>query len=71
MFRLHQIVKVKEPDTDLKGLLLEQSAVDILEDCKYTGKVTQLQDDLVYVTFTGPTGRLTQVFKEDEIEEVK
>lgn len=66
-------VKIKNPDLEVQDELLEQNTVDILNELNFIGEVSQIQEGLFYVGFKSKEGRgwLTQVFKEDEIEEVK
>lgn len=73
MFVVGDKVKIKNPDLEVQDELLEQNTVDILNELNFIGEVSQIQEGLFYVGFKSKEGRgwLTQVFKEDEIEEVK
>jgi hypothetical protein len=73
MLKVGDKARVKNPDLETKDEVLEQNTVDILEELNFIGEVTQVQDGLFYLGFKSKEGRgwLTQVFKEEEIEEVK
>lgn len=69
---LGQVVEIIEPDLEERGYLLDESAIKVLKDCECKGKVTQIQDDLVYVAFVNKESDwVTQVFKVEELKEVK
>lgn len=51
--------------------IVSRETIDTLEKCDYTGEVSQVQDGLVYVGFRAGDVWLTQVFKPEEIKEVK
>lgn len=69
--KLGDLVEIKKPDSEPEGEMLNTTTVEILKDCDNQGKVTQIQDGLVYVGFVSERGWVTQVFKPEEIKEVK
>lgn len=70
MFEVGEKVRIKEIDLEENGELLSRETIDVLESVDFRGEVTQKKDGLFYVGFVDAAGRwLTQVFKEDEIEE--
>lgn len=72
MFNIGDKVKNINPNIEEQGELLAPETINLLKALDFTGVVTQLQDDLVYVGFAHETlGWVTQVFQEDEIEVVQ
>lgn len=69
--KLEDAVEIKNPELEVQGEMTNPTTVKILEDCKYRGKVTQIQDGLIYVGFVTSDGWVTQVFKPEELQEVK
>ena len=69
--KLEDIVEIINPELKEDGEMTNASTISIIEDCKYRGKVTQIQDGLVYVAFVTDAGWVTQVFKPEEIKEVE
>lgn len=69
--KLEDVVKVINPDTVADGEMTNSTTIAILKECDNKGKVTQIQDGLVYVGFVSEIGWVTQVFKPEELEEVK
>lgn len=69
MYRVGDLVKVKNPDTEERGELLSTETINLLKELDFTGTVTQVQDGLIYVGFAHEKlGWVTQVYKDDEIE---
>lgn len=69
MFKVGDLVKIKNPNLEEQGELLSTETINLLKTLNFTGTVTQVQDDLFYVGFADEKlGWVTQVFKEDEIE---
>lgn len=68
--KVGQTVEIKNPDIEVKGEMTNPTTVNILKDCKFRGKVTQIQDGLAYVGFINDDGWVTQVFKPKELKEV-
>ena len=72
MVKVGDKVKIINPDVEEQGELLAPETINLLKALDFTGVVTQLQDDLVYVGFAHEKlGWVTQVFREDEIEVVQ
>lgn len=69
MFKVGDVVKIKNPDLEEKGELLSPETINLLKTLDFTGTVTKVEDDLFFVGFAHEQlGWVTQVFKEDEIE---
>lgn len=73
MFKKGQRVKPKNTDQVLNDQLLNTSARQIIKDAGCVGTVTQVKVEedgraLNYVTYEGPGGILTQVYRDNEIE---
>lgn len=72
MFKDGDKVKIKNPNVEAQGDLLAPEAINILKAVDFTGTVTKLEDDLIFVGFIHEElGWVTQVFKEDEIEGIE
>lgn len=72
MFKVGDLVKIKNPKLEEQGELLSAETINLLKELNFTGAVTQVQDGLFYVGFVHEElGWVTQVFKKDEIEGVK
>lgn len=69
--KVEDTVEIKNPEIEVQGEMTNPTTVQILKDCKCRGKVTQIQDGLVYVGFVTNDGWVTQVFKPEELQEVK
>lgn len=69
--KVNDKVKVISPDTQEAGGILDNEAVTILRNSNYTGTITQIKQDTLYVTFTHNGERLTQLYKEEEVQEVE
>jgi len=68
MFKVGDKVKIKNPNVEAQGELLSPEAINILKEVDFTGTVTKVEDDLIFVGFVhDQLGWVTQVFKEDEI----
>ena len=73
MFTVNQKVQPLDKDAVLNDTLLHNSGRQIIKDAGCVGTVTQvkLEDDgraLNYVTYEGPGGIVTQVYRDNEIE---
>ena len=73
MFKKGQRVKPKNTDQVLNDQLLNTSARQIIQAANCVGTITQVkvEDDgraLNYVTYEGPSGIVTQVYRDEEIE---
>lgn len=73
MFTVNQKVQPLDKDAVLNDVLLHDSGRQIIKDAGCVGTVTQvkLEDDgraLNYVTYEGPSGIVTQVYRDNEIE---
>ena len=73
MFKKEQRVKPMNTDQVLNDQLLSSSARQIIQAANCVGTITQVkvEDDgraLNYVTYEGPSGIVTQVYRDDEIE---
>lgn len=73
MFKKGQRVKPKNTDQVLNDQLLSASARQIIQAANCVGTITQIkvEDDgrsLNYVTYEGPGGIVTQVYRDEEIE---
>lgn len=69
MFEIGDKVKIKNPDIEEQDELLSSETINLLKALDFTGVVTQVQDDLIYVGFSNENSAwITQVFKADEIE---
>lgn len=68
---LEDVVEIIDPEVEENGEMTNATTVRIIEECEYRGKVTQIQDGLVYVAFVTDEGWVTQVFKPEEIKEVE
>lgn len=73
MFTVNQEVQPVVKDAVLNDTLLHDSGRQIIKDAGCVGTVTQVkvEDDgraLNYVTYEGPHGILTQVYRDEEIE---
>lgn len=68
----NQTVKIKNPNLELNGDLLEKNTIEILKEKNHTGVVHKIEDDLVHVHFKSDKGLgwVTQLFNEDELERV-
>lgn len=64
-------VEIKNPNIEEQGEMMNPTTISILVGCKYQGEVTQVQDGLIYVSFISDAGWVTQVFKPEELQEVK
>lgn len=64
-------VEIKSPNIEEQGEMMNPTTIKILASCKYQGQVTQVQDGLIYVSFISDAGWVTQVFKPEELKEVK
>lgn len=76
MFTVNQKVQPLDKDAVLNDTLLHDSGCQIIKDAGCVGTVTQvkLEDDgraLNYVTYEGPGGIVTQVYRDNEIEVAK
>ena len=72
MFKVGDLVKIKDPKLEEQGELLAPETINLLKAVNCTGEVTQAQGGLFYVGFKhDKLGWATQVFKEDEIEGAK
>lgn len=72
MFQVNSKVKIKDTELVAQDELLSEETIALLKAVDFKGEVTQVQDGLFYVGFKhDKLGWVTQVFKEDEIEEVK
>lgn len=71
MFQKGDKVEIKKPNLNVQDDLLVAEVVDVLKSCNFQGKVTQVQDNLNYVAFKHGDIWITQVFKDEEIKEVK
>ena len=47
---------------------LTESSLRIIAKSDFVGEVTQLQDNLVYVSYKNDLGWVTQVFKPEEVK---
>lgn len=71
MFQVNQLVTPVDKEKVLNDTLLNTASKNILKECNAVGMVTQVQNDLNYVTYFSNSGdRLTQVYKNDEIKAV-
>lgn len=71
MFQVNQLVTPVDKEKVLNDTLLNTASKNILNECNAIGMVTQVQNDLNYVTYFSNSGdRLTQVYKNDEIKAV-
>lgn len=73
MFTVNQKAQPVDRDAILNDTLLHDSGRQIIKDAGCVGTVTQVkvEDDgraLNYVTYEGPGGILTQVYRDEEIE---
>ena len=73
MFTVNQKVRPVDKEAVLNDTLLHDSGRQIINDAGCVGTVTQVkaEDDgraLNYVTYEGPGGILTQVYRDEEIE---
>lgn len=73
MFTVNQKVRPADTEAVLNDTLLHDSGRQIIKDAGCVGTVTQVkvEDDgraLNYVTYEGPGGILTQVYRDNEIE---
>lgn len=73
MFTVNQKVRPVDKEAVLNDTLLHDSGRQIIKDAGCVGTVTQVkvEDDgraLNYVTYEGPGGILTQVYRDEEIE---
>ena len=72
MFKVGVVVKVKNPAVEEQGEMLSSETINLLKTVDFTGTVTKIEDELFFVGFTHEKlGWVTQVFKEEEIEEVE
>lgn len=71
MFQKGDKVEIKKPNLNVQDDLLVTEVVDVLKSCNFQGEVTQVQDNLNYVAFKHDDVWITQVFKDEEIKEVK
>ena len=76
MFKENQKVKPKNSEAVLGDVHLSTSGKEIIKAAGVVGTITQVkvEDDgraLNYVTYEGPGGILTQVYRDEEIEVVK
>ena len=69
MVKVGDLVKVKSPVIEEQGEMLSSETINLLKTVDFTGTVTKVEDELVFVGFTHEKlGWVTQVFKEEEIE---
>lgn len=73
MFTVNQKVRPADTEAVLNDTLLHDSGRQIIKGAGCVGTVTQVkvEDDgraLNYVTYEGPGGILTQVYRDNEIE---
>lgn len=72
MFEVGDLVKVKNPSVEEQGEMLSSETINLLKTVDFTGTITKVEDELFFVGFTDEKlGWVTQVFKEEEIEEVE
>lgn len=67
MFKTGDKAQVINPVTETNDLVFSDNAAAVLNACKFVGTITQVQNDLYYMTFKNNGVRVTQVYREDEI----
>lgn len=73
MFTVNQKVQPLDKNAVLNDTLLHDSGRQIIKDAGCVGTVTQVKVEedgrsLNYVTYEGPSGIITQVYRDNEIE---
>lgn len=76
MFKVDQKVTPVNIDNVLNDTLLNTSSRQIIQGANCIGTITQVQPDpegktLNYVTYTTTNGKVTQVYRDNEIEVAK
>lgn len=71
MLQVGDRVVVRDPDKEVKGELLSEETINLLEALNYTGVVTKDEGSIYFVGFAHETlGWVTQGFREEELEKV-
>lgn len=71
MFKLGDKVKIRDIEAVKKDPLLEKEGLAILEESKFIGEVTKIEDDIYFVGFKNEKGWLTQGYKTEQLERVE